>query len=392
MPGKKPTSGLRLYALLLREVSEINSELPARRQLSLKERRDFISQKIYPLYKDKPAYKFRVTEARESIKKKIKRPPKSNRKMPGNKPTSGLGLYALLLHEVSEINRELPARRQLSLKERRDFISQKIYPIYKDKAGYKFRVTEARESIRKKIKRLPKRDNEDPSLIPEEEYDSIDYYSIDFFLSELLKDWSINIKLVAGPFGETEIFNTRDYNYKASGVADITNEINEYVRKRPRRAQSGTIFYTGQLQVMPGRKNDGRRDSYYLEMVLQQGSATAKKLQPIQLPQEKSSKKKKQRARKKKKAKEVIQKRVKKIKFSKSKTKTIRQSILKLIDFYKNLLKNKYIAPKDKKQYAKVAYKNEKAKLDKYLKSGTITQGKYTELLNKIKKGYGHKG
>lgn len=312
--------------------------------------------------------------------------------MPGKKPPSGLRLYALLLHEVSEINSGLPARKQLTLQQRRDFISQKIYPIYKDVPGYKFRITEVREKITSKIKRLPKRDNEDPTLIPEEQYDEVDYYSIDFFLSELLKDWSVNVKVVAGPFGETKIFNTKNYNYKSSGVSDITNRINEYVRGRSRRSGSGTIFYTGQLQIMPGRKNDLKPDSYFLEMVLQQGSASAKKLEPVKLPDEKSHKKKKARAKKKKKGKETIQKRVKKIKFTKSKTKRIRQSVLKEIEDFKKLVKKKYIAPKDKKLYGKRAYEIEKAKLDKHLKAGTITTGKYDELLTKIKKGYGHKG
>lgn len=312
--------------------------------------------------------------------------------MPGKKPPSGLRLYALLLHEVSKINGQLPERRQLSLQERRDFISEKIYPLYKDVPAYKFRIGKVRETIERKLKRLPKRDNEDPTLIPEEQYDEIDYYSLDFFLSELLKDWAVNVKVVAGPFGETKIFNTRNYNYKASGVDDITNRINEYVRSRTRRTASGTIFYTGQLQLMPGRKNDRRRDSYYLELVLQQGSASVKKLEPIEIPEEKTRAKKKRRARKKKKAKETIQKRVKKIKFSKSQTKRIRQNVLKQIDFFKNLLKSKYLAPKDKKAFAKKAYEGEKAKLDKYLKAGTITLAKYNELLTKIKKGYGHKG
>lgn len=300
-------------------------------------------------------------------------------------------LYARLLHEVSEINKGLPVHKQLSLQQRREFISQKIYPLYKDVPGYKFRITQVRETIGRKIKRVPKRDNIDVALVPENLYDEIDYFSLDGFLGHVLQDWSIHVKVVAGSFGETKIFNTKQYDYQTSGVADITNAINTFVRNRKRQGRSGEFFYTGFIQVMPGRKNDGDPESYYIELVLQQGSRSAKKIEPVQLPADKKKDKKKRNLKKKKKAKELLQKRIKQIKFARSKVKRVRLNLLKELKDFKSLVKKKYISANEKKTYAKRAYNLEKAKLDKHLKSGTLNDRKYRELLAKIKKGYGQK-
>lgn len=312
--------------------------------------------------------------------------------MPGKKRKSGQHLYARLLHEVSQINRELPEDKQLSLQDRRKWLSQEIYPRYKGKPAYTFRITEARETIRRKIKRLPKRTNTDPNFIPEELYDEIDYYAIDTFYAEVLKDWAIFTKVVAGTFGETSVFNTRDYNYQTTGLADITNSINKFVRESPRKIVSGKFFYSGFVQVRPGHANDLKPDSYYLEMILHKGNVSAKKIEPVILPPPKTKAQKERRKKKKKKAKEIIDNRTKKIKFVKSKVKRIRQDTLKAIQFFKSLLKVKYISTKEKKAYAKKAFTLEKQKLDRHLKAGTINDRRYQELLAKIKKGYGQKG
>ena len=72
MAGKRKTSGLVVYNLLLKEVSRINKGLKENRKLSLPERRALISKKIYPEYKGLRKDQVRFWPLRELIYRKLK--------------------------------------------------------------------------------------------------------------------------------------------------------------------------------------------------------------------------------------------------------------------------------------------------------------------------------
>ena len=76
MAGRKKTSGLSVYNLLLKELSQINKTLPEHRKLGLKERRELISKKIYPQYKGIPRSRVRLWPLRELLYRKLKRMPR----------------------------------------------------------------------------------------------------------------------------------------------------------------------------------------------------------------------------------------------------------------------------------------------------------------------------
>lgn len=382
MPGSsKNTSGKgNLYHLLIHEVSQYNKELPAERKLSIKDRYDFISQKIYPRFKDIPKYKRKITVIRKAIINGIRRWPRQN--------TSGKGnLYHLLVHEVSQYNKELPAEKKLSMRDRYDFISKKIFPRFKDVAKRKLRITDIRKAIVNGIHRLPRQPTCDVNTIPEDRYTGVDYYDIEKLLKEELPQ-CINVKVSAGNFGETDIFNTRDFDYNKSGVADITNAINTFTRKLATRKKSGygsgEIYYNGFPQLIPGKKNDGNPDNYYLELVLNKGATASKQIEVVKLPEPIKKKAKK----KKKSIAKQLDEQIRKVEFQKSKTKRLQREIIKQIDFFQALLKQPYIPKKDKMKYAKEAFKREKARIDRPHKKGEITDKKYNQLLNMITKAF----
>jgi hypothetical protein len=305
--------------------------------------------------------------------------------MPSAKRKAGVS-YQRLLHEVTVHNSSLPPEKQLSLKERYEFISQKIYPRFKDIPAYKFRITEARKAIANGIRRRPPKETCDVNTIPERLYTGVDYYDIEYFFKNKLPG-CIWVQVSAGNFGNTQIFNTRDFDYYESGVNKITNAINDYVRDLPKPKVSGEVFYDGYPQLRPGKKNDGDPENYYLDMVLNEGRVKYKKVEIIQLPE---TVKKKAKVKKKKVAK-IIDEKIKKIKFKESKTKKINRAIITGINSIKEIRKARYIPTKQKESIAKAGFDYAKKILDKHLKAKEITKKKYDELISKIKRGYGQK-
>lgn len=299
------------------------------------------------------------------------------------KPAARLS-YNLLMRELTRINIELPERKRLSLKERYELLSTKIYPLYKDVPRYKIRITEVRKTLKKRIKRPPRKRTIDVTLLSEQLYSAIDYYELDQWIKTTIQD-PLWIKVSAGNYGETKIFNTIDYSYYTTGLDSITKNINDFTRQRVRPIQSGSIYYTGYVQLRPGKKNDAKRDSYYLELVLVTKNIPAKELEPVVVPVKKTKKRKEQ----KKKLTEQVQKRIKGLKTEKSRVKRIRQNLISEIDFFKSLLKKRYFSPKEKKQYAKRAFEVEKKKLDAQYKKKILNKTQYAQLVIKISEAYG---
>lgn len=173
--------------------------------------------------------------------------------------------YNRILKQFTAINNSLPEERKISLKQRRQIIKQYVLPQFNKVPDYKLRVRGIKSAILKEYDKLPAKPLEACNLNfidPSNYKEPIEFYDINNFFERTMPD-CIYVKVSAGEFGETKIFNTRDYNYGRKGVQDIT----EKIRKRT-DGKSGMGYYVGYQKLRPNKRNNGQSDSYYLDMIL----------------------------------------------------------------------------------------------------------------------------
>jgi len=171
--------------------------------------------------------------------------------------------YQIVSKQFTAINNSLPEEQKLSIQRRRQIIKQVLLPSLSTTAKSKIRAKQLKTLIFAEISKLPPRQANLCNLnyISPAQYVDVPWYEIDEFLQKRLPD-CIFVKVNAGQFGQTKIFNTRNYNYYSNGVQEITETIRREVNN-----MSGA-FYSGYQMLRPRRKNDGQADSYYLEMIL----------------------------------------------------------------------------------------------------------------------------
>ncbi len=298
--------------------------------------------------------------------------------------TKGILVYNLLLKEISEINRHLPEDRKLSIKERRELVSKKIYPKYRGKAKSSIRLTPLRDQLYRQIRKLPRKEGCDLLAIPPNVYQDIPYYEVESFIENILPN-CIYIKVNAGEFGETSIFNTREFNYYTTGISDITNRINEYCRKHNIGTSRDVPVYNGYIMLRPGKKNDGIPDNYYLEMILQ-GVGRKQKVEEVEVPLRQKTKR---QTSKEANVKQYVLERLKNLKNEKSAFKRIKRSIYNEIKLVKELMKQKFISKNEKNKIKERSYKNQKARIEKYFRQEKISPAKYRTFIRDINKAYG---
>lgn len=293
-----------------------------------------------------------------------------------------LKLYNLLLKEVSAINRQQPENKKLSLKEVRQYISAKLYPKYKEVPLKRITKTDLRKKISNKLRSVKKKVVCNVLNIDPESYtEGVQYFDIDSFLQDLPK--CIYVRVNAGSqFGKTQIFNTRDFNYHLTGLNEITNNINQWVRQQPtkKRNTDKVPMYVGEIQLRPHHTNDGNGDNYYLEMILLVNNVEAVQPQALKIPERKVSKKE---------AKKVLivkqsKKRASELEPEKSQMKILNKKIEKLIGSYEIQKKNTVLKKKTKAILAEQFYNDAKDTIDATLKKKKISQSQYERLLKRI--------
>jgi hypothetical protein len=300
--------------------------------------------------------------------------------MSARKKISGILLYNKLLHEVSVINEKLPEEKKLSISERRQLVSGKLYPEYKNVPARKLRLSDLRTRIFNLLKKAPRKPDCDVLAIPQEKLLDIDYYAMDEFIEQVLPK-CIYIKVDAGEFGQTNIFNTREYKYYSSGVQQITNEINN---KLPNRDTNQIPKYDGFFQLRPKKKNDGDPNNYYIHFVLIFPGIKTPKVEKVKIPKLKKTPKQKLKAQT---VKKFIEERQKALKAEKSKVKNIRKSFLTQAKNFKISIKDKYIKPYAE-QIRKAKLEGEKKRAKKYFDQKRINERQYKEILRQINKSY----
>jgi hypothetical protein len=297
--------------------------------------------------------------------------------------TKGILIYNLLLKEISQINKHLPEDRKLSIKERRELISNKIYPKYKDQARSRIRLTPLRDKLLNTVRRIPKKEGCDVLAIPLDVYTDVPYYDIESLIENILPK-CIYIKVDAGEFGQTSIFNTRDFSYYNTGLSDITNRINESVRNGE---TDRYIVYNGSINLRPGKKNDGNPINYFLEMILE-SSKKRKVKNPVLLIIPTVKKKTKKQARSEANVKQYVRQQEKKLKQQKSVFKRIRKEVLTAIRDIEQIRKSKFLKREAKAENTEQIYKGIIQRVKKHRTDGKLSESKYNSITKQIKAAY----
>lgn len=298
--------------------------------------------------------------------------------------------YNRILKEFTKINNSLPEDRKLSIKERRKIIKEQVLPKYKDVPAYKVRVKVLKGQILKIYDKLPPKEICDLNYIDPSEFAFVEWFSLDETIRELVPD-CVFVKVTAGDYGSTKIFNTRNYEYGGKGVRDIVEEI------RPdAEGASGKFIFSGYKKLRPRKLNDGTPENYYLDFVLfivdKKGRETpqgdAEEVE-FEVPKTRDNRKKKT------KVKQIIEGRIKALKVKKDSRKRTKKTIAKNLDTFTKISK-RVSRLQDSKTYKAKAWRMEKNKqfsklfdqIEKAYKDGKITKIQYDKNMEKLLKDF----
>jgi hypothetical protein len=303
--------------------------------------------------------------------------------MPKKKPST----YNKILKQFTKINNKLPADRKLSISERRKAIKELIAPKFKGVPAYKIKIKDIKASILKAYDKIPPREICDINYLDTSIYSYVEWFALDETISQLVPD-CIYVKVSAGEYGDTKIFNTRDYQYGRNGVRTIVEAIRVDADQYP----SGKYLFSGYKKLRPRKKNNGDPESYYLDFVLfiedkkgnkkPQADAT---VVDYELPKNVETKKKKT------KIKNIIEGRIKKLKQQADSKRRAKKTLKKNLE---DLKRKATSARKTKKPSPiKVASRDKQfiktsALLEKYLKEGKLTQNQYDVALDRLLRDY----
>jgi hypothetical protein len=298
--------------------------------------------------------------------------------------------YNRILKEFTKLNNKLPEDRKLSIKERREIIKKDILPKFKDVPAYKLRVKIIKSEISTQIEKIPPKEICDLNYIDPSEFAYVEWHSLDETISELVPD-CVYVQVSAGEYGQTKIFNTRNYEYGRAGVRGIVDAIREDANEEP----SGTFIFTGIQKLRPRKKNDGTPENYYLDFVLHYMDNKGNEepyddVEPVryQLPKGRDTQKKKTKIR------QVIDAKIKDLKSKKDSKrrakKTLTKNITELTKKTKKVEKSQKPTPKmilnQQKQFDKTS-----KLLEKYYKEGKLTKLQYETAVEKLLKQSGFK-
>jgi hypothetical protein len=166
-----------------------------------------------------------------------------------------------LLKELGAQNDRDPNQQKLSIAAKRKIVSQQLYPKFKTKE--KVLVSEIKRDLKTIVKALPPKEVCNPLLLPEQYLAAVEYYEIDKHISNFLPD-CLDVRVNAGFIGKTRIFNTSNYNYYSNGVADLIDDIRDYLEGN----DSGVAYFYGIVKLKPRKKNNGDPINYFVDYVL----------------------------------------------------------------------------------------------------------------------------
>ena len=186
----------------------------------------------------------------------------------------GVKLYNKILKEFTAINSKLPADRQMSIKDRRRYVSKEIYPQFKGTKSSKVGVKKIRTQILGVLETVVPKDGCDVNLISPSIYADVMWFDIDEFINDVLPK-CILVRVDAGIYGRTKIFNTLNYNYYTGGVKKIV----ENIRKEVDNLSDAT--FTGVKKLMSGKPNDGTPENYFIDFILVINNKPIHPIEPV---------------------------------------------------------------------------------------------------------------
>lgn len=202
----------------------------------------------------------------------------------------GLKLYNKLLSQLRKQNAKDGKKQQLGIEARRRIVSKELYPKYKSGKGLSAKAIET--SVAAIVKALPPREICNPLYLSPAYLEAVEYYDIDNRLRNLLPD-CVEVKVNAGTFGKTKIFNTANYSYYGNGVQKIVERIREELEGN----LSGFAYFSGIVKVKPGKSNDGKAESYFVDFILYINETTELDDEPAMFNLPKREVKKKEKIR-----------------------------------------------------------------------------------------------
>lgn len=283
------------------------------------------------------------------------------------KSLKGARLYNFLVKELGAQNAQKDKKQRLGIETRRKIVSEQLYPKFK--ADPKRGIRAIRADIRKIVDALPPKEICNPLYLPDAFLQFIEYYEIDNHIRNQLPE-CLDVKVNAGSYGQTKIFNTSNYSYYGSGVRKIIENIRKEVEN-----ESGEAYFDGIVRLKNKRPNNGQADNYYIEYILFLNEQTEGNEEEIEFELGKNEKRKvddirtffQQRFKtmQKEKAKRKRQAKKAKENTEEAKKKKATESIKKAIQSYRELLKQGVIT---QSQFNKMKKTIEQVK-DKKIKS-----------------------
>jgi hypothetical protein len=302
--------------------------------------------------------------------------------MPKRKPTT----YSIISKQFTKINKKLPEDRKVSYKDRRVIIKQIILPQFKDVKKSKLRIKPINAAINSVISQIPPKEICDLNFIDvAAEYGYVEWFALDETIKEIVPD-CIYVKVTAGNFGQTNIFNTRNYEYNKSGVRAIVEDI------RPAAANtSGRYFFSGYQKLRPRRKNNGNPENYYLDFVLFEMDTLGNQIPwgntdttKFELEKTKENRSKKTRV------KNIIEGKIKQLKKTREKRARAKKTLeTNIQQFGKNVKKlSKKTNQEDARAKAREQFVKALEMLEKYKKEGKLTDKQYKAAFEKLFKEF----
>lgn len=295
--------------------------------------------------------------------------------------------YNLILKQFTKLNNQLPEENKLSIKLRREIIKKVLLPQFKGVPQYKIKLKPLKNLIITEIEKVPPKEICDLNYIDPSEFAFVEWYALDETIADLVPD-CVYVKVTAGDYGETRIFNTRNYEYGRNGVRQIVEEI------RPDADNSsGKFIFSGYKKLRPKKRNDGTPDNYYLDFVLfiidkkgnqkPQGETESVK---FDLPKTRETRSKKTQV------KNIIEDRIKRLKTKKDSRRRAKKTLEKNIKEFSVVAKK--VAKAKKPSVATVNAFNKRfikaaELLEKYYAQGKLTKLQYEKNLEKITKEFG---
>lgn len=301
--------------------------------------------------------------------------------MPKRKTT-----YSIISKQFTKLNKKLPEDRKVSYKERRRIIKEEILPKFKGVPASKLRIKPINAAINSSINKIPPKEICDLNFIDvPAEYGYVEWFALDETISDIVPD-CIYVKVTAGQFGETNIFNTRNYEYSRSGVRAIVEDIRPMAQNT-----SGRYFFSGYQKLRPRRKNNGNPENYYLDFVLFEMDAKGNQFPMGNTDTTKFDlAKTKENKAKKRKVKSIIEKKIKGLSAKRQGRARARKSVDQTKQNFGKII-TRLSKRKDQEKAVKLAREIlliEVEKLDKLKKAGKITEKQYKDAFDKLFRDY----